>query len=195
MAFPTSRAAVRHKLCSACPIKASACLRDDTLTHSLVFLMWGYLGFHGQEVGSLTSSSLGPAEDAEQRSVSRFVPLLGFMSLTSILSLPAVLYQVSRSVPGILHGFQVVALMSASIGVLQGLGIQFGCCLSQICGSGVGENEEASEAGRAQGQGVGPSLKKNGGEGSERRRRKRQWWWDMGREDVCSFLSEAKIPN
>ena len=77
-------------------------LRGDTLTHILVFLMWGYLGFHGHAIQLLIASEKGKGRTSQRsrrKRKSRSLPVL-FVLLQVVLSLPAILLQIFMSVPG-----------------------------------------------------------------------------------------------
>ena len=125
---------------------ASACLRNesDTLTRGLSLLMWGYVGFHGQTVQLLTGHAGGEACAAQtlskktsrrpkrkglsmsstrkpKRRPSSSLPVVLFVFLQVILSSPAILLQVCKSVPGSFSegGVWVGTMISACIGGVQ----------------------------------------------------------------------------
>ena len=94
----------------------SACLRGNMLTSIMVFLMWGFLGFHG---------SARRERHVSQRSSTKR-PICGpslFVFLQIILSVPAILCQVGTSVPGWVGSVQpwIAAMTTAFIGALQGV--------------------------------------------------------------------------
>ena len=96
----------------------SACLRDNTMTRIAVFLLWGFLGFHGfAELSRGSSASQGSCKKR---------PLWGphlFALAQVVLSLPAIIFQVGHSIPGAIVSGQpwVMAALTACIGVIQGV--------------------------------------------------------------------------
>ena len=127
---------------------ASACLHDDILTHVVVLLMWGYLGFHGSAVRLLTGHTdkkagahgqskeryLQPTIEGHpwlpgQTAKQRQPPLLSmmFVLLQVVLSLPSIILQVCKCVPGGLGigGDWVGAMISTCIGAIQAVLLSF----------------------------------------------------------------------
>ena len=103
---------------------ASACLRNDTLTHIEVLALWGHLSFHGHAVQSFIKSGddVPQATHAPRNMKKTLFPVL-FVLIQVVLSLPAILLQACISIPGGLwHGNAWVGLvLSASIGILQAM--------------------------------------------------------------------------
>ena len=110
---------------------ASACLRDDSVTHILVLLMWGFMGFNGYASqwasGHMTNESEGNrrrSHKGHQRPSKKGKLLLLqllFVLLQVLLSLPGIFLQVCKSVPGGLGigGDWVGVMISTCIGGIQ----------------------------------------------------------------------------
>ena len=97
---------------------ASTCLRDDTLTHALTLLMWLHF-MHGCASQVLTTPGKKVADRGPSKKRPFLLPVL-FVLLQVLLSLPAVMLQVCRSVPRFFaDGEAWVVAISVGIGAVQ----------------------------------------------------------------------------
>ena len=107
----------------ACPetlALASACLRSSIVVRTFVFLCWCQLSYHSQAVEHLT------VESKKQRTLktlrTRLLLWLLWCVLTVVFSTLAIIYQMSRSIPGFLPAGQILPLgLTACIGSIQGV--------------------------------------------------------------------------
>ena len=106
----------------ACPQTlaiASACLRSSACVRALVFLCWCKLSFHSQAVEHLTTEAKDPKK---QWTAKIFLLWLLWCTVTVVASTVAILYQVSRSIPGFLPVGKIWSLvLKTCIGTIQGV--------------------------------------------------------------------------
>ena len=110
----------------ACPqtlAMASACLRSSALIRTLVLLCWYNLSFHSPAVTHLL---MGSEIDTKQWTAKRLRKMLLlwllWCVLTVVLSTVAMLFQVSKSIPGFLQVRRnLSSVFQACIGVIHGL--------------------------------------------------------------------------
>ena len=108
----------------ACPQTlaiASGCLRNSALVRALVFLCWCKLSFCSQAVEHLAMESNNQKRQWKSKILrKRLLLWLVWCVLTLLCSSVAILYQVSRSIPGFLPSGTVLTLAwNACIGILQ----------------------------------------------------------------------------
>ena len=102
---------------------ASACLRSSSLIRTSAFLLWCKCAFHSVAVDHMTMQGKGMKEQWTKKMFrKRLLLWLLWCVLTVVLSIPAILNQVSKSIPGFLPADKVLSLgLNAFVGVIQGL--------------------------------------------------------------------------
>ena len=102
---------------------ASACLRSSALLRSLVFLHGCRLSFHSLAVDHLTMEGKNKEKQLTAQMLrKRLLVWLQWCVLTVVFSTIAILYQVSRSIPGFLPAGKIFSLgLKACVGSTQGV--------------------------------------------------------------------------
>ena len=100
----------------------SACSRSSTLIRALVFLCWCKRCFHSPAVEHLTVMEGVRQKKKKSTDVKLRKQWLLWYILMMVLSTPAILYQVAKSIPGSLQIGKILSLgLKAGIGATQGL--------------------------------------------------------------------------
>ena len=104
----------------------SACSRSSTLIRTVVFLSWCKLCFHSLPVAKLTEEGEKQKKkwtaNIQRKRLLLWLLWLLWCAVTMVLSTPAILYQVAKSIPGFLQVGDILLLgLKACIGATQGL--------------------------------------------------------------------------